>query len=1565
VPSPLTLWKASFTAILLTGLVTQFFGLPQLSIPLGQIIARFSSTPITASSARALSQAQERALKPKETFKECDVCPDMVVVPTGSFMMGSPPNELQRNKDEDPQHQVTFAQAFAVGKFSVTFDEWDACVWDGGCNGYRPADERWGRGQQPVINVSWDDAKSYVAWLSRKTGKTYRLLSEAEREYVTRAGTSTAFWSGSTISTEQANYDGNGSYGYGSKGQYRNRAVSVDSFRANPWGLYQVHGNVREWTEDCWNNNYNGAPTDGSPWTLGDCARRVLRGGSWVDYPANVRSALRNYAPVSSGRSAAVGFRVARTLLNVPEGDGSKKPQVAQDRALKPKDSFKGCDICPEMVVVPAGSFMMGSPASETQRNKEEGPQHQVTFAEAFAVGKYAVTFEEWDACVRDGGCNGYRPQDDGWGRAWQPVINVSWNDAKSYADWLSRKTGKPYRLLGEAEREYVTRAGTTTAFWSGATISTAQANYDGSVNGVGEYRKRPMRVDTFQPNPWGLYQVHGNVFEWTEDCWHPGYEWAPADGSAWTSGGDCNGRVLRGGSWLSYPSSLRTAARQMRPSVAKSNNIGFRVALSLPESPEPDNSQVASGVPAGAASVRSLTPDKERALKPKDSFKHCDICPEMMVVPAGTFTMGSPQNELKRCSDEGPQRQVTFARAFAVGKFALTFDEWDACVRDGGCNGYRPADGGIGRGRQPVINVSWNDAKSYVAWLSRKTGRSYRLLSEAEREYVTRAGTTTPFWWGSTISTEQANYDGNFLYGGGVKGEYRRRTVRVDMFPPNPWGLYQVHGNVQEWTEDCWHPNYYGAPTDGSAWIIGSNCAYRVVRGGQWMADPSFLRASFRTSSGSAERAGNTIGFRVALTLPESAQPDNSEKSQVATGVSAGAVQVRALTADKERALKPKDSFRECDACPEMVVVPAGSFMMGSPATEPPRYDDEGPQHQVTIARPFAVGKFSVTFDEWEGCVQDGGCNHYQPGDAGWGRGRQPVINVSWDDAKSYVAWLSRKTGKSYRLLSEAEREYVTRAGTTTPFWSGPTMTATQANYGGHRTVAVDSYQPNPWGLYQVLGNVSEWTEDCWHDNYNGAPTDGSAWTSGDCSSRALRGGSFTVGPAFGRAALRQQQGSTKRANNYIGFRVARTLPELLETDKSQKPQVTNVAPPRLGQVDVLTPDKERALKPKDSFKECDVCPEMLVVPAGSFMMGSPLNEPRRSNDEGPQHQVTFARSFAVGKFAVTFDEWGACIQDGGCNGYRPQDSGWGRGRRPVINISWDDAKSYVAWLSRKTGKTYRLLSEAEREYVTRAGSTSPFWSGLTISTEQANYNGNQTYDNGQRGGYRRQTVPVDTFQPNSWGLYQVHGNVYEWTEDCSHIDYNGAPSDGSAWTSGGDCRYRVYRGGSWTNAPVELRAAFRNRHFATERVGNYLGFRVARTLTENAESANATDNTKSTADRVIAYVERGNAYYNKQDYGRAIENFSEAIKLDPKYFQAYNYRGKTYSSRGENNYAITDFSQAIQLNPVYVDAYNNRGLAYKAVGRKAEAIADFRKAQSIDPSDQTSKAQLRNLGG
>jgi formylglycine-generating enzyme required for sulfatase activity len=270
----------------------------------------------------------------------------------------------------------------------------------------------------------------------------------------------------------------------------------------------------------------------------------------------------------------------------------------------------------------------------------------------------------------------------------------------------------------------------------------------------------------------------------------------------------------------------------------------------------------------------------------------------------------------------------------------------------------------------------------------------------------------------------------------------------------------------------------------------------------------------------------------------------------------------------------------------------------------------------------------------------------------------------------------------------------------------------------------------------------------------------------------------------------------------------------------------------------------EERSLKPKDVFKECDKCPEMVVVPAGSFTMGSPASENGHAIWEEPQHAVTFDGPFAVGKFSVTFAEWDACVADGGCNGYRPPDQSWGRGRRPVINLTWDNAKTYVAWLSKKTGKPYRLLSEAEREYVTRAGTTTPFWWGTSINPRQANYRGDLAYDNGVKGEYRKQTLPVETFEPNAWGLYQVHGNVFEWVEDCWHDRYKGAPSDGSAWIESGGCsgvplspgssipRGHVIRGGAWSSGPVLLRSASHNINIPPENHNSEIGFRGGRTL-------------------------------------------------------------------------------------------------------------------------------------
>ncbi|MBM3508091.1 MAG: hypothetical protein FJX64_10415 [Alphaproteobacteria bacterium] len=242
------------------------------------------------------------------------------------------------------------------------------------------------------------------------------------------------------------------------------------------------------------------------------------------------------------------------------------------------------------------------------------------------------------------------------------------------------------------------------------------------------------------------------------------------------------------------------------------------------------------------------------------DVFRDCAECPELVVVPAGRFTMGSPANEVGREGGEGPQRTVTIARAFAVGKYEVTFAEWDACVAGGGCGGYRPSDEGWGRGRQPVINVNWDDAKSYLAWLSQRTGQTYRLLSEAEWEYVARAGTTTRYWWGNDIGRGNANCSG-------CGTPYNGQTAPVGSFRANAFGLHDMLGNVWEWVEDCWHNSYTGAPADGTAWTTNCSTAARVLRGGSWISLPGNLRSAFRSRFTTVIR-NNVDGFRVARTL-------------------------------------------------------------------------------------------------------------------------------------------------------------------------------------------------------------------------------------------------------------------------------------------------------------------------------------------------------------------------------------------------------------------------------------------------------------------------------------------------------------------------------------------------------------------------------------------------------------------------------------------------------------------------------------------------------------------------
>ena len=217
----------------------------------------------------------------------------------------------------------------------------------------------------------------------------------------------------------------------------------------------------------------------------------------------------------------------------------------------------------------------------------------------------------------------------------------------------------------------------------------------------------------------------------------------------------------------------------------------------------------------------------------------------------------------------------------------------------------------------------------------------------------------------------------------------------------------------------------------------------------------------------------------------------------------------------------------------------------------------------------------------------------------------------------------------------------------------------------------------------------------------------------------------------------------------------------------------------------------------------------EMVAIPGGTFRMGD-LNG-GGGDSERPVHSVTVP-DFKLGKFEVTFTQWDACVADGGCGGYTPDDAGWGRGNRPVINVYWDDIQGFIDWLNSKTGGNFRLPTEAEWEYASRAGSTTEYSWGNSIGSNRANCEGCGSRWDGDR------TAPVGSFSANTWGLYDLHGNVWEWVQDCRNYGYVGAPTDGSAWTSG-DCGQRVRRGGSWSNTPRGLRAAARGGSTRSDR--------------------------------------------------------------------------------------------------------------------------------------------------
>lgn len=274
-----------------------------------------------------------------------------------------------------------------------------------------------------------------------------------------------------------------------------------------------------------------------------------------------------------------------------------------------------------------------------------------------------------------------------------------------------------------------------------------------------------------------------------------------------------------------------------------------------------------------------------------------------------------------------------------------------------------------------------------------------------------------------------------------------------------------------------------------------------------------------------------------------------------------------------------------------------------------------------------------------------------------------------------------------------------------------------------------------------------------------------------------------------------------------------------------------------------LLTPNwanaRDEKLTAGTVFQDCAECPEMVVVPPGTFMMGDDKSLPTKDRTT-PIHQVTIAYSFAVGRFEITFDEWDACVDDGGCR-YKPTHLGWakndhqhtwGRSGYPVFKVSWFAVQTYLRWLNSKTGGGYRLLSEAEWEYMARDGTTTMFNTGDALTDKQANFTAKGTHYQRKTGNWEKKTMSVGSYPPNAFGIYDVHGNVGELVADCYHPNYDGAPTDGSVWDSGPTCNNRTVRGGAWSNRSRVMHSATRAGGYTNSFSTTSGGFRVAKSL-------------------------------------------------------------------------------------------------------------------------------------
>jgi formylglycine-generating enzyme required for sulfatase activity/serine/threonine protein kinase len=1098
-------------------------------------------------------------------------------------------------------------------------------------------------------------------------------------------------------------------------------------------------------------------------------------------------------ADIVTTNGSAEGIPTEGNLLVAPFTETkAKKAQKEVAKSLQKEveekeDLSKGIKL--EMIIIPAGKFLMGSPTTEVGRKNDE-TQHEVSLTKPFYLGKYEVTQEQWKEVM------GNNPSLSVKGSK-LPVTDVSWDDCQDFIKKLNAKTNGSYRLPSEAEWEYACRAGTTTAYSFGDNLTKNEANVkDSSAKLVGSYK----------PNAFGLYDMHGNVCEWCED-WKADY----LEGSVTDPKGPGKGgrRVLRGGSFW-WEGSRRSFSRSDFPSASRNFDFGFRLARTVdvkttiaPTVPKSDPAAVMPAAwsllvaPFTEAKAKEAQKEVAKSLQKEVEEKEDlgkGIKLDLVLIPAGKFKMG----------DQGKDHEVTLTKPFYIGKYEVTQEQWQSVI------GGNPSISTKGA-KLPVTDVSWNDCQEFIKKLNASTKGSYRLPTETEWEYACRAGTTTAYSVGDSLTKADANY------GDGVAGSIKE----VGNYKPNAFGLYDMHGNIFEWCED-WKADYpLGPVTDPKGPGTG---IYRILRGGSFNGQESIARSSLRFENYPSLRV-NYLGLRLARTVdvetavaPTVPKPDPAELMPVSGNLLvAPFTEAKAKEAQKEVAKSFQKEVEEKEDLGkgiklDMVLIPAGKFMMGSPESETGRGSNET-QHEVTLTNPYYLGKYEVTQEQWEVVMG------YNPSDV---KGiKLPVTMISWNNCQEFIKKLNAKTNGGYRLPTEAEWEYACRAGTTTAYSMEIIYKFVNYNRGpAGSTKEAGSYKPNAFGLYDMHGNVREWCED-WKADY---PADAITNPKGPeiGTYRVLRGGAFNSDSSEIRSSDRYLYGAPTSGFNASGFRLARTA----DVKTAVAPAISNPKPavvmPTTGNLLVapfteakakevqkeVAKSLQREVEEKEDLGK-NIKLEIVFIPAGKFKMGSPASEPGRQPNE-TQHEVTLTKPFYLGKHEVMQEQWERVMGNNSSNFKGP--------RLPVTNVSWEDCQEFIKKLNAKTNSGYRLPTEAEWEYACRAGTQTPYSCGDKIMPADANYN-----ESG-----KGKAITVGSYKPNAFGLYDMHGNVWEWCEDYYRADY----SSGAVTDPKGTEISRVLRGGSfyYFGYYFQTRSSFRIGIAPSDKNSGG-GFRLAKT--------------------------------------------------------------------------------------------------------------------------------------